>query len=285
MGIAIVLPEMVLWCAWEQWWAARRLIKRVAEVQEGKCPEQNDRTGWPCCENPTDGVEETDRKVQEETDRQVQEETDRQVQEETDRQVQEETDRQVQEELEPCEVEAAETSADNIKPPLSKSQKDAGPCPNAPWTLSQAFFALSGGYSIPSSSQSHPHSTLTATGVLFLLHLNLLPQASPSAISDKSKADAIAKVFVCCQTGWFIVQVIARAVAKLPITTLEIHVLVHVVCAFAVYAVWFEKGYDVGEAIIVDGEEGRDLGALLALRGGVVSRCSANLHHCACNWY
>jgi hypothetical protein len=244
MGIAIVLPEMVLWCAWEQWWAARRLIKRVAEVQEGKCPEWNDGTECPYFKRPTDGTPK-------------------------------ERDIQTQEGSETCEVVAAEIGSDNSKLSLSTYQDNAGPYPNAPWTLSQAFFALSGGYTIPSSSPSLPNATLTTTGILFLLHLNLLPNVSPSAISDKSKADGFAKGLVCIQAGWFVVQMIARAAAKLPITTLEIHVLVHVVCAFVIYAIWFQKAYDAGDAIVLEGSVGRDLGALFALSGGPVSRCSS----------
>lgn len=36
-------------------------------------------------------------------------------------------------------------------------------------------------------------------------------------------------------------------------------------CAFAIYAVWRGKGYDVGLPVALEGEEARDLGALFSL--------------------
>ncbi|KAF1967969.1 hypothetical protein BU23DRAFT_541991 [Bimuria novae-zelandiae CBS 107.79] len=140
-----------------------------------------------------------------------------------------------------------------------------------PWTLEHTFFALTGGYALPSPIPSQPQVTQTSKGVLLFVRLDLFPPVSSCGISDKSKADGIAKTLVCLQADWFIVQIIARTVAKLPVTTLEIHVLVHVLCTFAICGVWFEKGYDVGEAILVENEEGRDLAAFFEMKGSGVS--------------
>ncbi|KAK0733104.1 hypothetical protein B0T26DRAFT_631727 [Lasiosphaeria miniovina] len=58
-------------------------------------------------------------------------------------------------------------------------------------------------------------------------------------IDDKSKADSIAKALVVGQVCWMAAQCIARAAYGLPIALLEIHTMVHVLCALLIYAVWF----------------------------------------------
>lgn len=300
MCIAIVVPEAVLWCAWEQWWAARRLVVRVHDLREGNpYPEESDG-GCQCCKRDgerdavrDDVVEQEESGMQDERER---DEIEVLAEDHEDDGLLAVSIQKSSDEIEaPAEdgqdrgpVSTHESSnktqarTDNYEDGGSVSVKGSSvgaasiseDSKMAPWTLSQAFFALSGGYALPSTNPKHPPTPLTTTGILLLLRLNLLPQVSPSAISDKSKADGIAKVLVCTQAGWFLLQVVARAAAKLPITTLEIHVLAHVVCAFAIYFVWFQKGYDVGEPVVVDSEEGKDLAALFALNGHAVSPSS-----------
>jgi hypothetical protein len=151
---------------------------------------------------------------------------------------------------------------------ISISEKPAKTSDNiAPtWTMSQAFFALSGGFAIPSSTFSlYPRLTLTAPGLLYLARLGLLPPSTAEEVSDKSKADLFAKVLVCLQAGWFLVQCIARVAQKLPITLLEVHVLAHVLCAFAMYGLWIDKPYDVGSPILCEDERVVNLAALWSL--------------------
>ncbi|KAF5025570.1 hypothetical protein F66182_2378 [Fusarium sp. NRRL 66182] len=71
-----------------------------------------------------------------------------------------------------------------------------------------------------------------------------------SDIDDKSKADTVQKTLVVIQVLWMVVQCIARGVSDLPLSLLEIHTMVHVVCAVLLYACWFEKPLDIQEAII-----------------------------------
>ena len=61
-------------------------------------------------------------------------------------------------------------------------------------------------------------------------------------IDDKSKADTIQKTLVVIQVLWMIMQCIARRVGGLPLSFLEIHTVIHVVCAVFLYACWFEVG-------------------------------------------
>jgi hypothetical protein len=55
---------------------------------------------------------------------------------------------------------------------------------------------------------------------------------------------------------------------KLPLTVLEIHVLAHDLCAFAMYAACYEKPYDVESPILLEGEIESDLAALCCLDDG-----------------
>ncbi|KAM0219864.1 hypothetical protein ACHAQD_006202 [Fusarium lateritium] len=59
-------------------------------------------------------------------------------------------------------------------------------------------------------------------------------------IDDKSKADTLQKALVLIQVAWMVIQCIARRISDLPLTLLEIHTMVHVVCAMILYACWFQ---------------------------------------------
>ena len=54
-------------------------------------------------------------------------------------------------------------------------------------------------------------------------------------VDDKSKADTIKKALVVIQVLWMVTQCIARRIYDLPLSVLEIHTIVHVVCAVFLY--------------------------------------------------
>ena len=64
-------------------------------------------------------------------------------------------------------------------------------------------------------------------------------------IKDRSKGDILSKAIVLVQTGWFILQCIARRVEGLPITELELMTLAYATLNFVTYAVWWEKPLNV----------------------------------------
>ncbi|GKU20688.1 unnamed protein product [Fusarium langsethiae] len=77
-------------------------------------------------------------------------------------------------------------------------------------------------------------------------------------IDDKSKADTVQKALVLIQVLWMVTQCIARRIINLPLSLLEIHTIVHVVCAVLLYICWLE------EAIIIPTERFRgDLAIML----------------------
>ena len=129
-------------------------------------------------------------------------------------------------------------------------------------------FAVMGGFV---ADVSHLHNSLTRVtlspkGVAFLAKHGHFLRIPESTIRDKSKADVLAKVLVCVQVSWMLVQTVGRKVAGYPITLLEVHTLVHVACAIAMYGLWFQKPLDVRDPAWVDTSAFQDLLALMLVR-------------------
>lgn len=83
--------------------------------------------------------------------------------------------------------------------------------------------------------------TLSPEGVKLLAAANLEPLKVPkSLIEDRSKADTIQKSLVLLQVSWMAMQCIARKAYGLPLTLLELHTMVHVVCAVVMYGFWLK---------------------------------------------
>jgi hypothetical protein len=57
-------------------------------------------------------------------------------------------------------------------------------------------------------------------------------------IQDKSKGDIISKGIVVLQTGWFVMQCIARRTQGLPITELELVTIAYAALNFVIYWMW-----------------------------------------------
>jgi hypothetical protein len=57
---------------------------------------------------------------------------------------------------------------------------------------------------------------------------------------------------VCAQCGWFLMNVLARVAAKLPITFLELHVTSHIAITVALYIFWWNKQLDANQPIVLD---------------------------------
>ena len=72
-----------------------------------------------------------------------------------------------------------------------------------------------------------------------------IPNIPESEVLDKSKASTLTKTIVCLQALWFCIQCIARLSQGASISFLELNVLGHCLCAFATYAIWWKKPFDV----------------------------------------
>lgn len=60
-------------------------------------------------------------------------------------------------------------------------------------------------------------------------------------IQDRSRGDVLSKGLVVVQTGWFILQCIARSEEHLPITELELVTLAFAALNFVTYGLWWDK--------------------------------------------
>jgi len=71
------------------------------------------------------------------------------------------------------------------------------------------------------------------------------PRITEMEIQDQSKGDGLSKGLVIVQTGWFLLQCIARGVERLPITELGIVTLAFAALNFVTYGLWWRKPLNV----------------------------------------
>ncbi|KAH0605707.1 uncharacterized protein H6S33_004164 [Morchella sextelata] len=92
---------------------------------------------------------------------------------------------------------------------------------------------------------------VTPTGFIKYMEKGLIHEGSfdKAAITDKGKASTIGKLLAGGQALWLVVASISRWRAELPLTLLEIHVLIHVVRTLLIYAFWWNKPLDAREPI------------------------------------
>ncbi|KAI9457145.1 hypothetical protein F5148DRAFT_984224 [Russula earlei] len=128
---------------------------------------------------------------------------------------------------------------------LAKNHKGKG------WTTTHGFFAIMGGFMEYEGNRP--------IRVLLPEELNLysltgngdFPRIAKEEIEDKSKGDAISKILVILQTGWFVVQCIARGVQGLPVTQLELITVAFATLNFVMYILWWDKPLNVQRGVRV----------------------------------
>lgn len=136
-------------------------------------------------------------------------------------------------------------------------------------TMVGAFFVVMGGFTINSGKPAFgTHHTLTPQGFIELIKSGDIKRkvVQKRVIEDKGKADFLAKLLVCVQVSWMIIQSVARKLTDLPVTLLEIHVIMHALCAVAMYGFWFHKPLDVKEQIPLTND--KELGKMLSFIHG-----------------
>ena len=132
------------------------------------------------------------------------------------------------------------------------------------WSMMHGFYAGMGGFVFdidpafasvlrPSNSQRQ-RLTLTPRAIALLADCGLIPDISKEEIDDKSKANVLAKLLVCLQAGWMVLQTVARVAYGLPVTLLEVNTIGHVICAFLIYTIWWHKPQLVSEPTPLRGE-------------------------------
>lgn len=91
----------------------------------------------------------------------------------------------------------------------------------------------------------------TLDGMQLMRQIGLAPHPDDFDVDERDNADIIAKAIVVLQMVWFAIQLITRIAEGLAITALEIHTVVHVVCAILIYVLWWNKPYAVGRSVVL----------------------------------
>ncbi|KAM5350395.1 hypothetical protein ACJ41O_006900 [Fusarium nematophilum] len=125
------------------------------------------------------------------------------------------------------------------------------------WTMTHAFFADMGGFVLKAPDLSRP-LPLNAEQLFYLVrnHYVQLPSTTRDELKDRDKSDGLARFLILCQVIWFIVNLIARAVEGLFITTMELTTLSFVVILFGTAWCWKDKPSDVTTAIPIETSTG-----------------------------
>ena len=252
MIVAVFFPELVLFIAWDQWWAARCLKHEINRLGQSSNTE-NIRTNFVvrdpgacrlCSRNPTSGPQDISSGAEGEKGTLALDAENSMTSVPSS----------------PIGVSDAKAASEKVDlPKKAKSFK--------PWTTEQAFFAVTGGLAVNTESFWHkPRITLTPEGIVLLAEINLLPQFSQAEVREKSQADVIAKLLVCLHALWFLVQSFARVAQSLPLTLLEVHTMTHIACALGMYMIWLRKGYMIKNPIIWDDQRIVNMAALIVLR-------------------
>ena len=152
---------------------------------------------------------------------------------------------------------------------------DSDHIPLKQWTITHGFCAVMGGFVIDMDESCKAYFQtgvsspliLSAEAILLLAECEpqLLAKVSQDSILDRGKADNLSKILVCVQTGWMVLQCVARVASRLPLTLLELNTLGHVACGIMLYMIWFKKPQDMSEAIVLKGEHIQSWGAFFSL--------------------
>ena len=121
-----------------------------------------------------------------------------------------------------------------------------------PWTARHAFFANMGGLHLKCPDfQEFP---INSFHFLWLVENNHFeyPQLEERTIMDRNKADVVTRLLTLLQVTWFTVEVIARGVERLSITTLELSTLAFACCTLHAFWFWRDKPLDVSEPITIE---------------------------------
>ncbi|KAL8749165.1 MAG: hypothetical protein Q9199_007853 [Rusavskia elegans] len=122
------------------------------------------------------------------------------------------------------------------------------------WTVRHGFFADMGGILLQPTN-STPF-LVNGRQLAYLVEKQYIPCPNIAAeeIWDKSKTDTLARVLTLLQTCWFIVQLLGRAILRLPTSTLELSTGAIVLCTLGTFICWLHKPNDVFTGIVLTTE-------------------------------
>ena len=109
-----------------------------------------------------------------------------------------------------------------------------------------------GGFSLQECPDRLTHP-LTPDEFVFLVRKGYIdvPSITKKEIDDKSKGDMMSKGLAILQTGWFVMQFLARQVRHLPVTELELVTLAFAVTNTMTYLFWWNKPLNVECTVLI----------------------------------
>ncbi|KAI4861911.1 hypothetical protein F4820DRAFT_431979 [Hypoxylon rubiginosum] len=119
------------------------------------------------------------------------------------------------------------------------------------WTLRHGFFADMGGILLQPNDDDP--FVVNSYQLFNLVRKNLVefPAITEEEIWDKSKADTLTRFLTILQAGWLIIQLIGRAILRLPTSTLELSACSIVFCTLGTFLCWLHKPSDVQKGIVL----------------------------------
>jgi hypothetical protein len=113
------------------------------------------------------------------------------------------------------------------------------------WTTAHAFYAEMGGFVIRPRGEGTPDTRVVDTLDILKFRkknfLRTLPTITADHLNDLSNGDSFTKIAAVVQVSWLVVQVIVRAVKRIPITQLEVTACGFAALTFLTYLLWWEK--------------------------------------------
>lgn len=111
------------------------------------------------------------------------------------------------------------------------------------------FFVVMGGVAVGKECN---RTTLTAKGFQeYLSHISIT-DLRKDIICEKGKAGLVVKMIVFLQTSWFMIGCAIRVTEGLPVTLMEIHVMVQILSGVMIYMFWLHKPLDARDPILLD---------------------------------
>jgi hypothetical protein len=117
-----------------------------------------------------------------------------------------------------------------------------------PWTLKHYYLVHMGGFVIdtdPADPAAKTSINAWQIRELFEDGKVAMPTLEDEDIDDRSKASWFTKGIALTQASWFLLQLLARAIDRLPVTTLELYTLGIVLCGIVTYSANWNKPFDV----------------------------------------
>ena len=121
----------------------------------------------------------------------------------------------------------------------------------ADWTMSQAFFADMGGFTL--HTPDWVPFPINAKQLHYLVVRGHLPWPliTKKEIKDRNKVDALLRAITVLQTLWFIANCLGRFVQDLTIATFELTTIGFIFCTLGTHVCWAHKPADVEVPVVL----------------------------------